>query len=197
MPALLVIFFLSGFSALVYQVVWQRALFALFGINAESVTLIVTVFMLGLGLGSLAGGALSRHRRVEPTLLFAGAEAVIGLFGLCSLALVHAVGRATLGWPVPAIALVVFSLLLVPTLCMGATLPLLTTHLVRRWGNVGRAVSALYAVNTLGSAMAAFAAAFALLGALGQAGSVRVAAGGNLAVAMAALVLWRGAPRKA
>ncbi len=197
MPALLAIFFLSGFSALVYQVVWQRALFALFGINSESVTLIVTVFMLGLGLGSLAGGALSRHRRIEPILLFAGAEMIIGLFGLGSLALVQAVGRATLGWPLPAIALVILSLLLVPTLCMGATLPLLTTHLVRRWSNVGRAVSTLYAVNTLGSAAAAFVAAFALLGTFGQAGSVLVAAVGNLAVALAALVLWRRSPRKA
>ena len=54
------VFFLSGFAALLYQIVWQRALFAIYGINIESVTMVVTAFMLGLGLGSLAGGALSK-----------------------------------------------------------------------------------------------------------------------------------------
>src|SRR5213078_1517436 len=48
-------FFFSGFPALLYQIVWQRALFTIYGVNIESVTVIVTVFMLGLGLGSLGG----------------------------------------------------------------------------------------------------------------------------------------------
>ena len=48
--------FFSGFPALLYQIVWQRALFTIYGVNIQSVTVIVTVFMLGLGLGSLAGG---------------------------------------------------------------------------------------------------------------------------------------------
>ena len=49
------LFFLSGFPALLYQVVWQRALFTIYGVNIESVTMVVSAFMLGLGLGSLAG----------------------------------------------------------------------------------------------------------------------------------------------
>src|SRR5712675_523001 len=55
-------FFVSGFPALLYQIVWQRALFTLYGVNIESVTMVVTAFMLGLGLGSLAGGRLSERR---------------------------------------------------------------------------------------------------------------------------------------
>ena len=50
------IFVLSGFAALVYQVAWQRALFTIYGVDVESATVVVTAFMLGLGLGSLAGG---------------------------------------------------------------------------------------------------------------------------------------------
>src|ERR1700730_6808367 len=46
-------FFFSGFPALLYQTVWQRALFTLYGVNIESVTMVVTAFMLGLGLGGL------------------------------------------------------------------------------------------------------------------------------------------------
>ena len=51
---LCVLFFFSGFPALIYQLTWQRALFRIFGVNTESVTIVVTAFMLGLGLGSLA-----------------------------------------------------------------------------------------------------------------------------------------------
>ena len=40
-------FFVSGFPALLYQIVWQRALFTIYGVNIESVTMVVTAFMLG------------------------------------------------------------------------------------------------------------------------------------------------------
>src|SRR5713226_6299298 len=56
---LALLFFCSGMPALVYQIVWQRALFAIYGVNAQSVAVVVTAFMLGLGLGSLVGGRLS------------------------------------------------------------------------------------------------------------------------------------------
>jgi len=49
------LFFASGIPAIIYQIVWERALFSLYGINIESVTIVVSAFMLGLGLGSLAG----------------------------------------------------------------------------------------------------------------------------------------------
>jgi MFS family permease len=71
-----VLFFLSGFPALLYQIVWQRALFTLYGVNIESVTMIVTVFMLGLGMGSLAGGWLSSRPGIR--LLLASAQPRFG-----------------------------------------------------------------------------------------------------------------------
>ena len=52
------LFLISGFAALVYQIVWERVLFAAFGVNIESITIVVSLFMFGLGLGSLAGGML-------------------------------------------------------------------------------------------------------------------------------------------
>src|SRR5262252_2519141 len=60
-PWLYLFFFVSGFPALLYQIVWQRALFTLYGVNIESVTMVVTAFMVGLGLGSLLGGVVSRR----------------------------------------------------------------------------------------------------------------------------------------
>jgi hypothetical protein len=50
------LFLISGFAALIYQIVWQRTLFAAFGVNIESTTIIVCLFMFGLGLGSFVGG---------------------------------------------------------------------------------------------------------------------------------------------
>lgn len=170
------VFFLSGFAALVYQVVWQRSLFAIYGINLESVTVVVTAFMLGLGLGSLAGGAVSRDPKRPVLLLFALVEGGIGAFGFVSLALFRKVGAATLMMPSVVTALVTFVLVLAPTLLMGSTLPLLTAHLVRRSGNVGKSVGVLYFVNTLGSALASVAAVVLLLPRLGQERSVLVAA---------------------
>lgn len=56
---LCILFFFSGFPALIYQLTWQRSLFRIFSVTTESVTIAVTAFMLGLGLGSLAGGWLA------------------------------------------------------------------------------------------------------------------------------------------
>ena len=169
------VFLLSGCAALIYQVVWQRSLFAIYGINVESVTVVVTAFMLGLGLGSSIGGALSRNPARPALRIFAAVEIGIGAFGLISLPLFHKVGEATLHLPQAAVALITFLLLLLPTMLMGSTLPLLVAHLVRRSGNVGRSVGNLYFVNTLGSALASIATVLLLLRTLGQSGSVYVA----------------------
>lgn len=186
------IFFLSGFAALFYQLIWQRALFTLYGTSAESVTVVVTVFMLGLGLGSLAGGALSRSPRVSPTLAFAIAELLIGACGLASLPVFRWVASLTPYAAGMEVGLPAFALLLVPTLCMGATLPLLSSFAIARSGNVGRSLGMLYFVNTLGSAAACAVAALAAFGVLGQGGAVQLAAGVNFAAAAWVLAALRG-----
>jgi len=190
---LYVSFATSGFAALLYQIVWQRSLYAIYGINIESVTVVVTAFMLGLGLGSLAGGAVSRDPRRPALLLFAIVELGIAAFGLVSLPLFGAVGRLTLHMPPLGTALVTFLLVLLPTLFMGGTLPLLVGHMVRASRNVGKSVGTLYFVNTLGSAFAALAASLWLMGALGQARTVRLAVSLNVLVSVGAYVLHRRA----
>lgn len=187
---LLLVFLASGFAALLYQVVWQRSLFAIFGINIESVTVIVTAFMLGLGLGSLVGGIVSKDPKRPALLLFGLVELGIGIFGLVSLPLFHAVGSMTLELPAIATAFITFLLLLVPTMLMGGTLPLLVAHNVRQSGNVGKAVGQLYFVNTLGSALSSVISVMVMMGPLGQANTVRVAAVINLLVGTSAIALW-------
>src|SRR5499433_4547226 len=82
---LLLLFFCSGMPALIYQIVWQRALFAIYGVNSESVAVVVSAFMIGLGLGSLFGGWLSARYRDQAILFFAIAELGTAMFGLVSL----------------------------------------------------------------------------------------------------------------
>jgi len=125
------LFFTSGIPAIIYQIVWQRALFALYGINIQSVTIVVSAFMLGLGLGSLAGGALSQNKRFSPVTLFAAAELGAAIYGLASLKIFHLVAQATLTEPIWITGLLSFALVVVPTTLMGSTLPLLIEHLVR------------------------------------------------------------------
>jgi predicted membrane-bound spermidine synthase len=191
------IFLLSGFAALLYQIVWQRALYAIYGINIESVTMVVTAFMLGLGVGSLAGGVVSKDAKRPVLLYFSLVELGIGLFGIVSLAVFHAIGNATLGMGAVPTFVVTFLLVLVPTVLMGSTLPLLVAHLVRENKNVGKSVGTLYFVNTLGSAFASAASVLFILGRAGQSGSVRLAALLNIIVSLLAYVAHRRAMRPA
>jgi spermidine synthase len=197
-PALLerlipILFFFSGFPALIYQLMWERALFRIFGINIESITIVVTAFMVGLGLGALAGGRLAKLQSVPLLLILAGIEALIGGFAVISLGLFEWTGDAVIRMPLAATAAVAFGLLLVPTLLMGATLPVLVGHLARRWHNVGRSVSVLYAVNTAGAGAACITGALLIFPYLGMHGAVLLAAAFNWLVAAGALIgLWRG-----
>jgi len=190
LPLIYGLFAVSGGSALVYQNVWQRSLFSLYGVNVEAVTIVVSAFMLGLGLGSFAGGKVSSRPGAPLPLWFGIIELCISLFGVVSLQLFHAVGKATAGASGPATFGLSFGLVLVPTLFMGSTLPILVAYAVRTSHNVGRSVGMLYFINTLGSGIASIAASVWLLRLLGQEGSVRFAAVGNALVGGSVLVFW-------
>ena len=183
-----VLFFISGFPALIYQIVWQRALFTIYGVNIESVTIVVSAFMLGLGLGSLAGGMISRIPRLPVLAAFGLAELCIGSFGMVSLRLFHWAGIHTAGASLTATSVLTFLLVLTPTILMGGTLPFLVAHLVRISHNVGESVGMLYFVNTLGSAAACLCSAVFILRLLGEQGSVTMAAAINLTIGGVAIL---------
>lgn len=186
-----VLFFLSGMPALIYQIVWQRALFAIYGVNAQSVAVVVTAFMLGLGIGSLVGGRLSARYPKHGILIFGIAELGVAVFGLGSLGIFHWIAAYTAGASLGSVIFFSLALLLVPTVLMGASLPLLVEHLVLRSNRVGVSVSVLYFVNTFGSAVACYLCATFLLREFGQSGSVSVAACVNVLVGAMAYLYTR------
>jgi spermidine synthase len=179
-PAL---FLVSGFAALIYQVVWQRVLFTTFGVNSESVTVVVSVFMFGLGMGALAGGWLQRRFPAQRLRLFLVLEGLIGAFGLASLELIGMVGAASGETSTVSLVLRVYSILAIPTLLMGATLPVLVAFLQDYYRNIGKTVAQLYALNTLGSALAAFATVSMIFVLAGLKTAVLIAAACNLVTA--------------
>jgi len=153
--------------------------------------MVVSAFMIGLGLGSLAGGALSKRPNISFLLIFGIIEVLIGVYGAFSLSLFDAVGAYTGQVNQWATGGLCFSLIMVPTLLMGSTLPLLVAYYVNTYKNVGYSVSMLYFVNTLGAGLGAFLAAFFVLGALGLTNSVFLAVTLNVSAGFMVLLYWK------
>lgn len=189
---LVILFFLSGISALIYQIAWQRLLFANLGSDIESVTIIVSVFMLGLGLGSLVGGRLVDKFPERAIILFAFSEIGIGSFGIFSKSIILASGEYFHSEKAMITVSLSFFIFIFPTLLMGATLPILVTYLVKRWSNVGAATGHMYAFNTLGAAVGAFVAGYWLFDKITLLESTYLAAVINICIAIFALIFFRG-----
>jgi predicted membrane-bound spermidine synthase len=191
-PAL-VVFFASGFAALLYQVVWQRLLAIFSGADVHSATIVVAAFMAGLGCGSFVGGQVAdRVSRTASLALFVVAELAVCAFGLASNGLFYGflyqrVGPLGLG--VTSTSGILFVGLLWPTFFMGASLPLLARALARDLNRAASTVGWLYASNTLGAATGALCASWWLLLQTGLGGSVRIAAAINVCCAVAALIV--------
>jgi MFS family permease len=154
---LLAAFYLSGVAALIYQVTWQRLLFGTFGVDIDSVTIVVSTFMLGLGVGSLVGGQVADLFGKNVIIIFACCEIGIGVFGISSPYLIALAGDYFVNYNLLVIGLINFALILIPTTLMGATLPMLVSHLFRTNSNVGISIGSLYFSNTRGAAFGAFA----------------------------------------
>ncbi len=156
------IFFFSGFASLIYQIVWQRLMTLHYGVGSISITLIVSVYMLGLGIGSIAGGFLA-ERFKNKILIYFVIELLIGLFGLISLPFLKYLGEKTAGSSYYLSFIFMFIFLFFPTFLMGTTLPLLTkiyNNIVRIFLNT---VSFLYFINTIGAAFGALLASYLII----------------------------------
>lgn len=150
-------FFASGCAALVYQIVWQRYLFTGLGVDIDSVTLIVSSFMLGIGIGGALGGWLADRLPRERLKLYALAELGLAVIGFASpwlFAVMQSLG--SWGWSYGSVAFIAVLVVLVPTTIMGTTLPLLTMFFDESLTNVGVSVGMLYFFNTLGAAFGAW-----------------------------------------
>jgi spermidine synthase len=203
-----VFFFVSGFCSLVYQVVWLRLAMAAFGVTTPFVSIVLSVFMAGLALGSWGGGRLGRRlEQAEPRWplrLYALAEAGIGVSAL-TVPYELAWGRNILAagsgvaWDSATYYLASgawVSLTLLPfCVAMGATFPLAMAA-IRREGLAGsdRSFSFLYLANVLGATSGTVVSAFFLVEIFGFAATLFVTALINLLLAGAAMYRSRLSP---
>ncbi|MCC5950940.1 MAG: fused MFS/spermidine synthase [Acidimicrobiia bacterium] len=195
-----VLFVVSGFAALVYQVLWVREVGLLVGSTAQAAALTIAVFFSGIALGSWWWGR--RVRRATRPLLWFGlvelavAASALALFGLVPLYdLVAPPLDAPASARLVAQGVVAAVTLLPASFFMGGTLPLMTEHLVRVREHLGRRASMLYAVNTAGSAAGALAAGFVLPLVLGFRSAYLLAVALDAAVGTVAVVRGRTALR--
>ncbi len=192
------LFFASGFTALVYEVLWIRDLGRLFGNAAHSTAATVAVFFLGLATGArFWGRGADRARRPLRTyaLLETGvaATALAYLFLPDAWSLVYASLSSALE-DRPAAFLVVKlllagAILFPPAFFLGGTWPMMSAHLAREASTLGRVATSLYSWNTLGGGLGAYAAGFLLPIHFGFRTSYALAVALTTAVALAACVL--------
>lgn len=195
------LFFGSGLTALVYQVMWMRSFGLVFGSTTRAASAVLAAFFFGMAVGNFAG-ALGSRGRGRALLLYALAEVTIGVGAvlvLVWLALYADVYPALYRWrPGGASGLTALQLLLAfvamgpPCAAMGATLPLITHAVVEGESDLGRRTSALYGINTLGAFFGVLLSGFVLPVWIGTQNAVLAAAVLNLAIGAAALGLVRG-----
>jgi spermidine synthase len=206
---LVFLFFTSGLASLVLETVWVRMMVLVFGSTTFALSTVLTAFMGGLALGSFAAGRRA-ERLVDPRramVVYGILELGIGLYALCLpwlVARIHLVHAALWGGVHSSyytFALLRFLLsaavLLIPTVAMGATLPVLARFFCAGQGRdaVGEQVGTLYAVNTTGAVTGVFLAGFVLLPRVGTWTTNLLACGADLSLGALALLLAAGAAR--
>jgi len=193
-------FFLSGATALVFEVLWSRQFVTVFGNSSYAISIVLCAYMAGLGLGGLLGGRLA-DRIAQRAAVYGLVQAAIAVWALAI--------PPVLGWlrlVVPTLPVLSpdsllastlarfglsFAILVVPCLLMGITLPLLVRAVTESERNIGSRIGVLYCMNTLGAALGCLAAGFWMIETFGLRGTNLIAVGVNFVIAIVALALSR------
>jgi spermidine synthase len=196
----LLFFFISGATGLIYEVVWTRLLTLVMGNTHYSIATVLTTFMGGLALGSYVGGRVI-DRFFNPLALYAVLEAAIGIYCLAIPSLID--------WAFPIFKsiylssdasytaasfyrfLVCSTILIIPTSFMGATLPVLSKFVSTKPDFVGRDVGTLYAINTFGAVFGAATSAYVFMRLLGLNVTIGLAAACNIGIAAIIFFIFR------
>ncbi|MCI0675420.1 MAG: fused MFS/spermidine synthase [Phycisphaerales bacterium] len=196
--AITLLFMVSGATSLVYETIWARQLHLVFGTSQLAISTLLAAFMAGLALGGWLGGRWA-HTIKRPLLAYAALEAFIAAYAIAFPLFLQAAEPLYIGFwrafePSPLVFgvfqfVLVGLLLLPPTCCMGATLPLLATLAARFDDRTGRTIGRLYGANTLGAVAGIAISGFVLLPQLGLRATTLCAVAANALLALAAASL--------
>ncbi|HEY7674329.1 MAG TPA: hypothetical protein VH867_03810 [Burkholderiales bacterium] len=201
--AFFLLFTVSGFAGLIYESIWSHYLKLFLGHAAYAQTLVLALFMGGMAIGSwVCSRASARWRNLLRA--YAGAEALIGIAALAFHPVFVAATETAYSSVLPAlggaISATLFKwtlagLLILPqSVLLGATFPLMSAGLIRRYPLApGESLAMLYFTNSLGAAIGVLASGFVMIEALGLPGTVQAAGALNLALAAVVWLLAGGA----
>ncbi len=201
---LLLLFFVSGSSSLMFETLWQRLMVLVFGASAPATAAILIAFFLGLGLGSFIGGRILE--RFDRALLFyACVEFWIGLWSLAVPALLGAMGLLLIEFgdsnqitalPYLVRLLLAIAMVLPATLGMGATIPVMNRLIHEHGRGIGYSTALAYGINTLGAVAGCLLTGIFLIRSLGVQNSLYVASALNLFVVVISTALVRYSPKR-
>ncbi len=184
MLLVLVCFFFSGVSGLIYEILWTRMLVKIIGAAPFAISIVLTVFMAGLGIGSyVAGRIIDRiNQPMKLVKIYGILELLIGAYGLvlpllltAFLPIYSVIYNRLFNYFLlyNILTFVGCSILLcIPVICMGATLPILCRFYVTRLSHLGTHAGRLYGLNTIGAAFGALLCGFWLISLLGVPGTL-------------------------
>lgn len=196
------IFFLSGFSALIYEVIWTRKMVLVFGNTAYAVATVISIYFLGLAVGSfLAEKFLSNFNPQKIIKVYALIELTIGIFALLTLIFFPFLQYLPLPpviSPLTILIIITTSLLIIlpTTIMIGSTLPVMIKLFNALKGKqpsetIGRDTGRIYAVNTLGGVLGVFISGFFLIANAGLNQTLIIAASINIAIGWLILIFSR------
>ena len=196
----------SGAASMAYEISWTRALSLVLGSSTYAFSAMLTTFLVGLALGAVIVSRLMRRRR--PGLAaFGFVEIAVALAVLGTLPLLGKLPEMVIGVlrqtgvshgaVLGTQFALSFAVMIVPTLLIGATFPLVVAALDRGLGHLGRDVGTVYGANTVGTIAGSILAGFVLIRAIGMQDTVRAAAAVNLVVGLAVVLAAPEAGRRA
>ena len=199
-PILFLLFFCSGFCSLLYQVVWVRMAFANFGVITPVLSVVLSVFMLGLGLGSWLGGKWSQwwssRSKISSAYFYGAAECAIAtgafvvpqLFRFGEAYLLRAGEASSTGYLLISAIFIVVAIL--PwCIMMGATFPLMMSF-VRQTDPANQSgFSFLYVANVMGATAGTAMTALVLVELFGFSQTSTIAAAINCLIAAVSFLL--------
>jgi spermidine synthase len=190
---LFALYFISGFTALLYQVAWQRMLGLFSGSDVRSVTIIIAAYLLGLGLGNLIGGSIcDRFSDRKCILVYGFCNLGIAIFAVASRFIFYDLLFLKLQYLAQSLTVmlvIVFLSLLIPTVLMGISLPILSKAVNRSAEQAASLISWLYGFNTLGSGLGTLVSGWYIIGTLGYEKTVYLGAVFSTFVGVSALLI--------
>lgn len=201
---ILFLFFASGISSLIYQISWLRIISRITGSTVYATSIVLAIFIAGLGLGSfLFGRFIDRHK--NHLKIYAILELLIGVTAVIVTGVLNAffpiyeyfyqISGQNIGLAITIRTIMLSVCILLPTILMGGTLPVLTSYMVKKDNLFGKNFSLLYGLNTFGAVVGVLLAGFITIGLLGEWYTVIIAAVINLLVAGVAFFIFTKRPK--